>query len=95
MKKIISNRHQNQAIFFKIKKHFIMIQLWYEKAKITLKINKPGYAGICILDFSKVLMYEFYYNYIGNKYSSKSRLLFTGTDSLMHEIKDEDFYEDF
>ena len=57
MKKIISNRHQNQAIFFKIKKHFIMIHLWYEKAKITLKINKPGYVGICILDLSQVLMY--------------------------------------
>ena len=72
-----------------------MIHLWYEKAKITLKINKPRYVGICILDLSKVLMYSFYYDYINNKYSSKSRLLFTCTNSLMHEIKAADFYEDF
>ena len=50
---------------------------------------------MCILELSKVLMYEFLYNYIKNKYVNKSKLLFTGTDSLMYEIKIEDVYEDF
>ena len=40
-------------------------------------------------------MYEFYCDYIKNKYDSKSKLLFTDTDSLMYEIKTEDIYEDF
>ena len=40
-------------------------------------------------------MYEFHYDYIKNKYSNKSKLLFTDTDSLMYEIKTEDVYEDF
>ena len=40
-------------------------------------------------------MYEFHYDHIKNKYDNKSKLLFTETDSLMHEIKTEDVYEDF
>ena len=40
-------------------------------------------------------MYEFYYDYIKNKYGNNSRQLFTGTDSLMYEIKTEDVYENF
>ena len=42
-----------------------------------------------------MLMYEFHYNFIKNKYGIKSRLLFTDTDSLMYGIKIEDVYDDF
>ena len=48
-----------------------------------------------ILELSKVLMYEFHYEYIKNKYGNNSRLLFTDTDSLVYEIKTEDAHEDF
>ena len=65
------------------------------KNKVTLTLNKPAYIGMCILELSKVLMYEFHYDYIKNKYGNNSRLLFTDTDSLMYEIKTEDVYEDF
>ena len=47
-----------------------------------------------ILELSKVLMFEFLYDYI-DKYENKSELFFTGTDSLMHEINTEDDYGDF
>ena len=57
------------------------------KTKLTLKLNKPAYIGMCILELSKVLMYELYYDYIKNKYDNTPKLLFTGTDSLMYEIK--------
>ena len=50
---------------------------------------------MCILELSKVLMYEFHYDYIKNKYGNNSRLLFTDTDSLMYEIKPEGVYKDF
>ena len=50
---------------------------------------------MCILDLSKVLMYEFHCDYIQNKYDNNSRLLFTDNDSLMCEVKTEDVYEDF
>ena len=48
-----------------------------------------------ILELCKVLMYEFHYDYIKNKYGNKLKLLFTDTDSLMYEIKAENVYEDF
>ena len=48
-----------------------------------------------ILELSKVLMHEFHYDYIKNKYGNNSRLLFSDTDSLMYEIKTEDVYEYF
>ena len=50
---------------------------------------------MCILELSKVLMYEFCYRCNKNKYDNKSKLLFTDTDSLMYDIKTEDDYEDF
>ena len=58
-------------------------------------LNKPAYSGLHILEFTKVLMCEFHYDYIKNKYSNNSKLLFTETDSLTYEIKIEDIYEDF
>ena len=61
--------------------------------KTNLTMNKPVYLGMCILDLSKTIMYEFHYNYIKPKYGDKAILLFTDTDSLMYEIKTEDFYK--
>ena len=34
------------------------------KSKVLLKLNKPAYIGICILELSKALMYKFHYDYI-------------------------------
>ena len=64
------------------------------KSKVTLTLNKRKYVRMCVLHLSKVLMYEFHYGYIKNKYGNNSRLLFTDTDSSVHEIKTEDIYED-
>ena len=65
------------------------------KKKVTLMLNKPAYIGMCILELIEVLMYEFHYFYIKNKYGNNSRPSFTDTDSLMFEIKTEDVYENF
>ena len=65
------------------------------KNKVALTLNKLGYIGMCILELSKALMYEFHYHYIKNKYGNDSRLLFTDTYSLINEIKTEDVYEEF
>ena len=67
------------------------------KRKVTLTLTKQANVRIFTLDLSKALMYEFYYDYIKNKYGNNSKLLFTdtGNDSLMYEIKIDDVYEDF
>ena len=62
--------------------------------KTSLTMNKPVYLGMCILDLSKTIMYDFHYNYIKPKYGEKAKLLFSDTDSLMYEIETEDFYKD-
>ena len=56
------------------------------KNKLALKLNKCSYIGLWILELSRLLMYEFHYDYIKNKYGNKSKLLFTDTDRLMYEI---------
>ena len=65
------------------------------KSKLALKLNKPAKIGMYILELKEVLMYKFHYDYIKSKYDNKSKLLFTGSDNLMNEIKTEDVYEDF
>ena len=59
--------------------------------------NKPDYVGQAILDLSKILMFDFHYNYIREKYKGVSpgvELLFTDTDSLLYLIHTDDFYKD-
>ena len=63
-----------------------------EMKKLVVKMNRPIYLGQEILDISKTLMYEFWYDYIKPKYGDKARLCYMDTDSFY--IKTEDFYKD-
>ena len=65
-----------------------------EMKKIEVKMNKPVNLGQAILDISKTVMYEFWYDYIKPKYGDKARLCYMDTDSFVMYIKTEDFYKD-
>ena len=52
------------------------------------------YIGMCVLDLSKMHMYNFHYNVIRERYGSNAQLLFTDTDSLMYSIETPDVYRD-
>ena len=70
-------------------KHFSENLLAIEMKKTKVKMNKPVYLGMSILDISKTLMYEFWYDFIKPKY-----VCYIDTDSFIIHIKTEDFYED-
>ena len=62
--------------------------------RTKLRFDKPVYLGACILDISKLLMYDFHYGFVKKTYGDRARLLFTDTDSLAYEIQTDDFYKD-
>ena len=61
--------------------------------KPALILNKPIYAGFTVVELSKQLMYDLYYNFIKKNFDAE--LLFNDTDSLTYEIKSEDVYKEF
>ena len=65
-----------------------------EMRRTKLKMNKPIYLGLSILDISKLLMYEFWYDYVKSKYDDTVKLCYLETDSFIMNIKTEDFYKD-
>ena len=75
-------------------KHFSENLLAIEMKKTKVKMNKPVYLGMSILDISKTLMYEFWYDYIKLKYGDRAKLCYMDTDSFVIYIKTEDFYEE-
>ena len=63
-----------------------------KKTKVIM--NKPVYLGLSILEISKILMYEFWYDYMKPKYGDKVKLCYMDTDSFIMHIKTEDFCKD-
>ena len=93
--KLINNKKKYRKIVNKpnfisqkiIDKNFVAIHC----SKKVLILNKPIYVGFCILELSKLLMYQFHYDYVLKTFNAK--LLFTDTDSLVYEIRGGNVYE--
>ena len=75
-------------------KHFSKNLLAIEMKKTKVKMNKPVYLGMSILDISKTLMYEFWYDYLKPKYKDNAKLCYMDTDRFASNISPENFYED-
>ena len=65
-----------------------------EMKKTKVKMTKPLYSDMSIVDINKILMHEFWYGYINPKYRDKAKLCYTDTDSFIINNKTEDFFED-
>ena len=65
-----------------------------EMNKTKARMNKPIYLGLSILEISKMLMYEFWYDYMKPKYGDDVKLCYMDTDSFIMNIKTQDFYKD-
>ena len=65
-----------------------------EMNKTRVKMNKPIYLRLSILDISKILMHEFWYDYMKPKYGNDVKLCYMDTDSFVMNIKTNDFYKD-
>ena len=56
-------------------------------------MNKSVYLGQAVLDISKTLMYEFWYDYLKPKYGDKVKLCYIDADSFIIHVETEDFYK--
>ena len=63
-----------------------------EMDKVKVKMNKPIYLGLSILEISKMILYDFWYDYVKKKYGDIVKLCYMDTDSLIMNIKTKDFY---
>ena len=75
-------------------KHLSDKLLAIEMKKTKVKMNKPVYLGMPIVDIRKTLIYEFWYDYIKPKYKDKAILCYINSDSFVINIFTEDFSED-
>eukprot|EP00438_Fugacium_kawagutii_P027037 Skav201248 [mRNA] locus=scaffold3106:102205:103722:- [translate_table: standard] len=66
-----------------------------EKDFATVKLDKPIYMGMSILDYSKIHMYSFYYDVLKPKYNDDIKLVYTDTDSYVIKVDTDDIYKDF
>lgn len=65
-----------------------------ELNRTHISMNKPIAIGMSILDISKVVMYDFYYGHLKNKYGEKIEMIYTDTDSFIVEVRTDCFYND-
>ena len=56
-------------------------------------MNKPVYLGLSILELSKILMYEFLYDYVKPKYGENAKLCYMNTNSFITHVKRDDTYK--
>ena len=65
-----------------------------EMKKVKVKMNKPIYLGLSILELCKIIMHEFWYDYVKSKCMDNARLCYMDTDSFVINVKTKDFYKD-
>ena len=97
IKLVTTERRRNYLVSepnYQTKKFFTENLLAIEMKKTEILINKPVCLELSILELSKILMYEFWYDYVKPKYGEKAKLCYMDTDSFIVYIKTDDIYKD-
>ena len=97
IKLVTTDKRRNQLVSepnYHTTKSFSENLLAIEMKKTKVKMNKPIYLGLSILEVSKILMYEFWFDYMKSKIGDNVKLCYMDTDSFLIHIKTEDFYKD-
>ena len=92
-----TNKRRNKLVSepnYHSTKYFPENLIAMEMSKINTKMNKPIYLSQSILDISKALMYEFWFDYLKPKHNNKIKLCYTDIDSFVIEVKTKDLYSD-
>ena len=92
--KIVTTNEQRNKLVSELNchttKHISENLLIIEIKRTKVKMNKPIYLGLSVLDIAKALMYELWCNYIKPKYGDRAKLCYTDTNSSVIYIKTED-----
>ena len=94
---VTTDKRRNQLVtepYYHTTKWFSENLLAFEMKNTKVKMNKPIHLGLLILEISKILMYEFWCDYMKPKYGDNVKLCYMDTDSFIMHIKTEDFYKD-
>ena len=97
VKLVTTDKRRNQLTSepnYQTTKYFSENLMAIEMKKTKVKMNRPIYPGMSILDISKTLMYEFWYDYVKPKYQDKPKLCYMDTHSFIIHIKTKDFSKD-
>ena len=97
IKQVTTNKRRNKLVSepnYHTTKYFSENLLAIEMKKTKVKMNKPIYLGLSILEVSKILMYELWYDYSKPKYQKNAKLCHMDTDSFIIYIKTKNVYED-
>ena len=79
---------------FKSRKIFSENLVAIHRRKTEVNLNRPTYIGMCVLDLSKLCIYQFYYDTLKARYGGRVRLCYTDTDSLLVQIQTDDIDAD-
>ena len=96
IKLVTTDKRRNQLVSepnYHTTKWFQENLLANEMKKTKVKMNEPVYLGLSILEISKTLMYEFWYDHMKPKYLENVKLCYMDTDSFIMHTKTENFYE--
>ena len=94
IKLVRTDKRRNQLVsepYYHTRKWFSENLLAIEMKTIKIRMNKPVYLGLSILQISKTPMHDFWYDYIKPKYQNNAKLCYMDTDIFIINIKTEDF----